>query len=330
MLNILKNKDRNKHRNKDRNKELYKLYYKINNNLILNCIYYKNLSFTENKEISNKIYNFNSSSATIIKTPNQNFLLNVRNINYFLDKNGQSIMNGSNKIVTINTTIILDSFFNIIEKKDWIPYYQDIPYIGIEDIRLFNFNNEIFFIGCSYNKNSNKVEIVSNKYEINNDFIPLFIKPNFVTNLVTEKNWVFFNNNNDINVIYKWSPIYICKINYETCKLELVNTNSQVPDFFSKLRGSTNGIDYDNKIWFICHIQIFGCYLHIFVVFDKNMKLLGYSNFFNFEKKKVEYCIGMITNNNNFIITYSTLDKTTKLCIFPFIFVNNLIQYLLN
>jgi len=315
-------------------KETYKLYklYKLYNNIIINIslksLYYKDFSFNEYKYLYNHKYFFNSSSATIIKNSENTFILNVRCTNYSLNNLGESSISNK-KVITINTTITLDKFFNIIEKTEWIPDYQDIPYIGIEDIRLFQFNDEQYFIGARYNTNTNKMEIVSNKYEINKDFIPLFIKPNFKTEYTTEKNWVFFNNNNDINVIYRWFPIYICKINYETQKLNIIKINHNVPKFFSKLRGSTNGIDYDNKIWFISHVQISGCYLHIFVVFNKdNMELLGYSNYFNFEKKKVEYCIGLITNNNNFIITYSTLDKTTKLCVLSIEFVNKLIKYL--
>ena len=94
-----------------------------------------------------------------------------------------------------------------------------------------------------------------------------------------------------------------------------------------------DGIEYNDKIWFIVHQQntvIYDTknYLHNFVVFDKNMNLLGYSNAFNFENKLVEFCIGMILYNNNFIITYSTFDKTTKVVVFLPEYVNSLITYI--
>ena len=69
-------------------------------------------------------------------------------------------------------------------------------------------------------------------------------------------------------------------------------------------------------------------YTHSFVVFDKNMNLLGYSNPFNFENCMVEFCIGMEISNNNFIISYSTLDSTTKLAVFSPNYVNSLINYI--
>jgi hypothetical protein len=56
------------------------------------------------------------------------------------------------------------------------------------------------------------------------------------------------------------------------------------------------------------------------------MNLLGYTEPFKFENKVVEYCIGLALNeDNNFIITYSTLDKTTKLIVLDKDYVNSLI-----
>ena len=105
-----------------------------------------------------------------------------------------------------------------------------------------------------------------------------------------------------------------------------------MPSIFSKFRGSTNGVEYNDTIWFIVHSQhqVTGhvkSYVHNLVVFDKNMKLLGYSDIFNFENKLIEYCIGMEVYNNKFIITYSALDCTTKLAIFSPDYLNSLINY---
>jgi hypothetical protein len=66
-------------------------------------------------------------------------------------------------------------------------------------------------------------------------------------------------------------------------------------------------------------------YIHVFVVFDKKMNLIGYSEPFNFENILVEYCIGLLIDNNNFVMTYSTLDSTTKICVLPGNYVKKLI-----
>ena len=323
------NKNTDKNTDKNIIIEAIKILSKINKNIIINCIFCKNFSF----ETIIKKNMFNSSSSSIIKHPflKDKFILNTRLVNYYLKIDGSSI-NNYKKTITYNCIFILNNFFNIESSKILNTFYDlKTPYIGVEDIRLFIFNNEIYFIGSAYNKNTEKISIVSNKYNLNNDkYNSIFITPSFKTTNNWEKNWVFFNNNNELNVIYKWKPLYICKINYNTQKLDLIKENNNVPEIFNKFRGSTNGIEYDNKIWFIVHIQnkLFEnkkYYTHFFVCFNKNMELLGYSNEFNFENNIVEFCIGLIINNNNFVITYSTLDKTTKMCVLSNSYVNSLI-----
>jgi hypothetical protein len=304
-----------------------KYFNNINKFIIKNALFYKNLSSKLNK--------FNSSSSSIIKHPQieNNYLMNTRFVNYNLNDIGIAI-NNNNNCTTINKISILNSYFNEEKFKYLFPEKYNDPYIGIEDIRLFNFNNEVYFIGSSYNSYINKIQIVSNKFIFGEKYNPIFINPTFKTYFNWEKNWVFFNNNNKINIIYKWYPIYICEINYETQELNLIKIIDNLPSIFNKFRGSTNGIEYDNKIWFIVHQQnniinnIKG-YIHNFVVFDKNMKLLGFSKAFNFENKIIEYCIGFeLTEKTNFLITYSTLDKTTKLSIFSPTYINSLIYYI--
>ena len=309
-----------------------KIYFNsVKNNLINNSLFYKNFSFKLGKILNSK-NNFNSSSSSIIKNPflENTYIMNTRVVNYKLDSFGKS--NSPGNCITINKISILDIFLNEISFKYFYPNDLNKKYAGIEDTRLFNFDNKIYFIGSYYNPKNNTVQIVSNTLKNYNN--PIIINPTFKTNFSWEKNWVFFKNNDEMNIIYKWSPIYICKIDYPNKKLNLIKSIENLPDIFNKFRGSTNGVIYDNKIWFIVHQQqkiiydIKG-YLHNFVVFDKNMNLLGYSKSFNFENNIVEFCIGMeIGIRNNFVITYSTLDSSTKLVVFTPDYVNSLINYI--
>jgi len=304
--------------------KLKKYFNEIYKQISEKSLYNKDMSFTIAKK-----HLFYSSSSSIIKYKNK-YIINTRLVNYKLNLIGKSNITG--KCISINKITTFDIFFNEINSKYIFPLDDNSKYIGIEDIRLFNFKDEIYFIGSVYNKYTDKVQIVSNKYILNENYNPLLIIPSFKTDFNWEKNWVFFNNNGKLNIIYKWFPIYICEIDYDDKKLNLIKSINNLPYIFSNFRGSTNGIEYDNKIWFIVHQQsliindVKG-YVHYFVVFDKKMNLLGYSNSFNFENKIVEFCIGMeITDKNNFIITYSTLDCTSKLIILSSIFVNSLIN----
>jgi hypothetical protein len=251
-------------------------------------------------------------------------------VNYKLDSLHK--LNGQDKTITINKLSIFDKNFNELNFKYLFPSNYESKYVGIEDIRLFIFNNDIYFIGSFYNSDNDKIQIVSNKYDIETDYEPIIITPTFKTNFNWEKNWVFFNNNNELNIIYKWYPIYICSINYETKELNLLRYITDLPIIFKEFRGSTNGLEYDNKIWFIVHqsrkvTEGVTNYMHNFVVFNKNMNLLGYSKEFNFENSVVEFCLGMTLYNNNFIITYSALDCSSKIVVFSPEYINSLIDY---
>ena len=306
----------------------------INTTISKHRLEYKDLSFGFSENIKNKDIYFNSSSSTIIKNPSfeLGYIMNVRCINYFLDKQGVSHKNGDTT-TTYNVILYLDNKFNITNKQNMITDLNpNTPYLGVEDIRLFTFQDEIYYIGSMYNEQGGKIDIVSNRLDLSsNIYEPTFITPTFESTLNWEKNWVFFNNNDELCVIYKWYPLYICKIDYTKQSLNLLQSNSNVPKFFERLRGSTCGIEYDDKIWFIVHFHKKTTgkrnqYLHIFVVFDKKMNLLGYTEPFNFENIVVEYCVGLALNeDNNFIITYSTLDKTTKLIVLDKDYVKGLI-----
>ena len=91
-----------------------------------------------------------------------------------------------------------------------------------------------------------------------------------------------------------------------------------MPIFFKNMRGSTCGVEYNNEIWFITHFNIeqYGKYYHCFIVFDKNMKLLRFSDYFSFEGYEVEFCLGFIITENEFLISYSIMDNYSKIGIY--------------
>lgn len=265
---------------------------------------------------------YNSSSPSITRHPlfQDKYIINTRFVNYRLDVFGSSNI-GNKNCKTINKIAVLDKNFNCLTSKYLFPRELNKKFVGIEDIRLFGFQNELYFIGSYYNPKNDKIQIVSNKFNLFESYIPKIIEPTFATRFDWEKNWVFFKNNNKLNVIYQWSPIYICEIDYDSQKLNLTKSIENVPPIFNKFRGSTCGIEYDDKIWFIVHqrnsiTDTINSYEHNFVVFDKNMKLVGYSNAFKFQNVTVEFCVGLeLTYNNNFVITYSTLDSTSNLIV---------------
>lgn len=320
-------------------KSVIEIEVKLNRNLRQQCIYYKPFSFKYNATINGVHYHMQSSSACIIKAhvptiPEAVFMMNVRLVNYHLNNKGEAINhNGGDKIMTLNKILYLNRWFDVCGEY-WVPMLpRNVKYNGIEDVRIMALNesNSIHYIG-SYAM-ADKIGIVSGVTTADAPtYQPLWITPTFKTDNNWEKNWVFYSPPSAINtecrspyIIYKWSPLYICQINNGENTLDLIKSVDTMPTIFEQFRGSTNGVNYSGRIWFITHFHHFvgsvRKYLHCFVVFNESMELLGYSNPFNFGDKVVEYCIGMIENNGNFIITFSTLDKTTELMVIPINYV---------
>jgi len=267
-----------------------------------------------------------SSNSCIIQHPtNLNmYILITRYVNYTIDQDGL-INNQYNCILNVNSITILDSQFNIAEDEriynDNYASDKDSYCKGIEDIRIISLKDNIYFNATWFDKKSDRLLIIGSKFDINNPIIPKnIININFNYSNNFEKNWSNFVVNDTLYTVYKWFPLQICKIDFNCFNLKLDKTNNDVPIFFQTMKGSTNGFKYNDEIWFITHYShdndTFRKYYNIFLVFDLDMKLLRFSNPFKFENQNVDFCLGLIIEDNRVIISYSTSDNTTKIGIY--------------
>ncbi len=298
-------------------------YSKINN-LLGNYHYYDILLPAEKTHniSSTFIYKNNipmvSSSCSIIPAPFNGYLCNVRYVNYKINQSTGEYINCKN-IITVNKAVELNSDFEIINEHILYPKYEERLYIGIEDIKIFNYKGRICSTGTGYHKNEKIGIFISDDYYNMNNYKE--IKQSFKTT-TCEKNWVYVNINNELKMIYQWNPLIICdipKANVEPFELTINTTNSEMPGVFNWCRGSTNGFNYGGEIWFIQHLVHYSnprIYYNIISVFDNNMKLLKYTTVFKLSKEKIEYCLGLIVNDANVIISYSEWDSTSKIGIY--------------
>ena len=162
------------------------------------------------------------------------------------------------------------------------------------------------------NKVTKNISITSAEYHLkdnNNDFRmnTRIITPSFYKYLKVEKNWCFVNYHNQKCFIYQWYPLTICVMDsYD--RLNIIESKEIKSPFFKNVRGGTSGVLYNNEIWFILHTSYDRNYKHIFAVFDMDMNLLRYTPQFKLHKTKVEYCIGLIIEEDRTILSFSSLD----------------------
>ena len=300
----------------------------INNNLLRNMKYYKFilnplntiiLDETININFNNEYIQLYSSSCSLLKQDN-GYIGNIRYVNYYINNDG-CFLNCNKYLVSFNKYVKFNNNFNIIESKFFNTEYNEKHYIGIEDIRLFQKNNDIIFIGSQF---INNISIVNGIYDINKNILESNELKSSFSNNYCEKNWVYFED----YIIYEWYPLRICKIINNT--IETIKLIDNLPNIFTYLRGSTCGYKYNDEIWFLTHLISDECpryYYNLISIFDKNMNLLKYSAPFKLQDECIEYCLSIIVKDDIVIIPYSIWDRTTRIGIYDKKYIDEIIIY---
>lgn len=282
-------------------------------NPILDCVKIVDLSKEHVHSDGSKMV---SSTPSIIQHPtlSGHYLVNQRFVNYTIKPDGSYIC--KSQILTINHSIILDYSFNEV-KRVIIPQKEDKrTYAGIEDIRIFkNFDNKVVFSGTTYHQ-SDKLGVSIGDYNFEGEelvFKEIIPQHQFYV----EKNWVFTPFDNKTSMIYKWHPLQIGVVDKNNTLN--IHFTRDTPGIFRFCRGSTNGYVSGNEIWFIVHIVSYESprhYYHMFVVFDMKYESCRYSAPFKFSESPIEYCLGLVIQDNEVVVTYSTWDRQSFLGIF--------------
>jgi hypothetical protein len=308
------------------------------------------LSKTIDVNILGKNIEVFSGTPTIIDISN-NYLINLRWINYNYNENGTK-KTIPRQWVSLNSRYTVDGSFNKISdeiflEENYLEQMNNIA-IGLEDIRIFKFNDEYYYIATIFDNNRNIASVSSGLYNIENNSYQLdkniIIPKMYNTNKIRirEKNWCFVNYNNELCVVYNWFPLQIGKIDYDKNEMNIIEIKYNIPHFFKEARGSTCGIRNNNEIWFILHkaqcynfrqnkyIDALLNYQHFFAIFDLDMNLIRYSELFKFEGCRVEYCVGMIIKNDEMILSYSLMDTNSIIATYDIDYINNNLKWYLN
>ena len=331
----------------------------LTQNLLNNMKWYKNIlvpskKYTFDDTIHVKLYDekivFNSSSSCLIKNNNPNntnakYLMNIRYVNYYITESGNYV-NCEKNIITANKYLELDSEFNIIKSKHFDIVFDNRLYIGVEDVRIITDveTNKLKFMGTGYHKN-NFLGMMIGDYDIDKNELSLNEVMQHQHISECEKNWVFVEYNNSIHIIYKWYPLQICKLDENTNMLQFIE-DREMPGYFSKMRGSSNGFKYikesinkngnipityeEIELWFVQHIVSYESprqYYHIISVFDEKMNLLRYSSPFKFDNESIEYSLSIVVEDDRVLINYSNWDRTTRIGVYDKEYIESLLKY---
>jgi len=313
-------------------------------NTLSNLQYYKNslqwvptktidISQTIEYDICGKLRTFCSTTPCIIPCPKNydfTYMVNVRYVNYSVNEYG--VYTHNEKLISVNQCLFLDASFSVLQEK-WIECTdkEDKYYVGVEDIRLFERNGTLWFIGTGLLERE-KLGLKFGVYTPDKPLIPREMTCSFQKHC--EKNWCFVPLLENVEqketiIVYHWYPLQLCRlINDDKDKdatIELVRT-MEMPLFFKNVRGSTCGFAYNQEIWFVVHLVSYEgtneypnkrSYYHSLVVFDETMtQLKRYSAPFTIKQYCIEFCLGLIVEENRVILSYSTMDRTSHISMY--------------
>jgi predicted GH43/DUF377 family glycosyl hydrolase len=284
----------------------YSLYRGFNS-VPLNGFYYsKQIEYSSKKEINIDLeYPYKCMNPSIIKLENE-YLMNLRVVNYTHSKGIYSSPDGI--IRTRNFLLKLDDDLNIKESNEIIPptFPRKCNIVGLEDCRIFKYNNLIYFTCSTFENHYLNSAQVSLGIIDNDKIVKLnHLKTNFTK--TCEKNWLPFVRNDKIEIIYSSEPFTI--LNYDLSIKSSKNSLIKTP-----FRGSATPIEFDNGYLYITHdvynnVDSERAYVHRLVWFvDDEIKKISHQ--FYFEKYQIEYCSGLCHGfSNDVLMTIGVNDE---------------------
>lgn len=279
------------------------------------------------KDVLQQNPGFVSSTPTFCVLPSKRWVFIVRIVNYKIKEDGGYENPGT--IHTINAIVVLEK--NVKTKK-WtvikegvLKYNTEVDgyYVGLEDIRLTALEDGTVLYNANRGIESGNMVVEHGKINVDtlSTYDEVFLEKE--GQCAIEKNWVLFpstSSNKTKKMVYKWHPLTIGEVNGN--EFRTTQTHHTLP-FFKHIRGSCNGVEMDHigETWFLCHAVSYEdrrYYYHIIVALDNvTGNVRRFTRYFTFEREKVEYALGFEKMANEFLIGYSTFDRTTKYMTVP-------------
>jgi hypothetical protein len=265
--------------------------------------------------------NFFPMSASVTPRHEGGYWMNTRYVNYRLADNGSYLFfHPDKKIITKNLCTRLDKDMNMVEH-----FFMSNPtdlisrvcaFDGVEDIRIWWQNNELYYTGSSVNyAPKDRTRIIMGKYDTENRKL----LNNYVlappTDTWCEKNWCPICDLSTQTFLYQCADMTMCHVDSE--KLVTYSKSSQLPYWFVSCRGSTyfrESLVHPGCWIGLLHFSVNEYprhYHHVLILLDPHTgKLVKYSPPFSFCKTStIEFCIGFIETCEKYHFWVSQYDR---------------------
>lgn len=204
---------------------------------------------------------------------------------------------------------------------------NDCKVLGTEDPKVLMTDN-VLNIYCTCSDKNCNIRLCLLKYDINEILECLNNKKSckyyykkilvYDDKIKTEKNWMpFYNEKYGVLLIYSINPYIILKQYKEDDEYVYFEKFIQEETNFDKnIRGTSNGIKYNNTYKFIVHKKTEDIdYTSSILTIQKDypFKIQSLSKFKKIHDKKIEFCNGFAIKNNTMLISFGIDDVSSGL-----------------
>jgi hypothetical protein len=269
---------------------------------------------------------------------NGKIIVNIRNVNYTLYHSELnrfehmwgplSYIHPENdlKLRTTNYIAELDDdldifYYSKIDTSKFDTYEPQWEFVGLEDVRLVEWNNKLYGIGVRRDldtKGTGRMEI--SELEIEGSEVKEVSRYR-IPGPPPDDEYCMKNCTPIVDKpfhLLKWTnPTTLMKFDPQEKTTEVFDTNSYTPGY-KDMRGGSQVIPYENGYLTIIHeTDLYkseqgkkdATYRHRFVYWDKEFKERKFSKIFSFLNMKIEFCCGLAEYENDFLITFGAQDN---------------------
>jgi tetratricopeptide (TPR) repeat protein len=303
----------------------------VDENKIVNDIQNEDRENNENPLIIENHINIFNPSVTMtnkglfvnLRCSNYDMQIKNGNLEYKVYKNGDLLQPSNNDPVsTINFVCELDDKYNF-KNNNLIEFDKNkfnFPFSvrGIEDVRIMEFNNDIYFVGNSREVSpDNSPKMILGNYSITEKNVKNMVRLYGYEDNKCQKNWSPFIYDNKLLLLYSFDPLVILEPDFETGECNVFKNENQKYNY-SILRGGSQGFYINDDLYFIAHEVIFDngrIYFHRFVKMTKDLNIEKVSYPFYFKDWGIEYVAGATYDKDNkkIIVSWGSNDKNAHL-----------------
>lgn len=257
------------------------------------------------------------SSSPSIARIGDDFLINIRYVNYELCRDGQFVGPSCGYVYNVNRAVLCDA--NLEVKDELFVHHpdanEDTYDRGLQDVRLWTMSDgSVNFTATTTGFDNNSACVAVGTYNMSGLSAARRICRH---GQFCEKNWVHAT---DSLLVHSWSPIRIGCVE-GACFVEKHTIDTPFPGYFNNMRGSSHATSLPNgDLMFLTHIVGYcnpRIYFHCLVVLSaETFQVKSYSYPFKLADGNVEYSAGLVVKGDEAIISYSVNDASTMLGVF--------------